>query len=101
MAARRVTVRVVQAREDREKFMPIILELARQIAAQADLNDDLARILSEAAQPAQTKVWSAGGSPYGIATSLKNLRNKGEGVPRAWPWLTVMKPFSPRPPLAV
>lgn len=48
-AARRVMVGIVQAREDRVKFVPIILELERQIAAQADLNDDLARIMSEAA----------------------------------------------------
>ncbi len=48
-AARRVMVRIVQAREDRAKFIPIILELERQIAAQADLDDDLTRIMSEAA----------------------------------------------------
>lgn len=47
--ARRVMVRIVQAREDRAKFVPIILELERQIAALADLNDDLARIMGEAA----------------------------------------------------
>ncbi|MDX5411446.1 MAG: hypothetical protein LPK02_00155 [Rhodobacterales bacterium] len=47
-AARRVMVRIVQAREDRAKFVPIILELERRIAAQVDLNDDLARIMSEA-----------------------------------------------------
>ncbi|SLN70909.1 hypothetical protein [Roseisalinus antarcticus] len=49
MAARRARVRIVQAREDRAKFVPIILEFERQIAAQADLNDDLARIMGEAA----------------------------------------------------
>ncbi|MFA8386161.1 MAG: hypothetical protein ACEPO2_11100 [Pelagibaca sp.] len=48
-AARRVMVRIVQAREDRAKFVPIILEIEQQIAAQADLNDDLARIMGEAA----------------------------------------------------
>ena len=48
-AARRVMVRIVQAREDRAKFVPIIVELERQIAAQADLNEDLARIMGEAA----------------------------------------------------
>lgn len=47
--ARKVMVRLVQAREDREKFIPIILDLERQIAAQANLEDDLARILNEAA----------------------------------------------------
>lgn len=46
-AARKVMVRVVQAREDREKFLPIIRELERQVASQADLKDDLARILIE------------------------------------------------------
>ena len=48
-AARRVMVRIVQAREDRAKFVPIILEIERQIAAQTDLSDDLARIMGEAA----------------------------------------------------
>ena len=46
--ARQVMVRVVKAREDRAKFLPIILELERQIAAQVDIKDELARILSEA-----------------------------------------------------
>ena len=48
-AARRVMVRIVQARQDRKKFVPIILELERQIAAQTDLGDDLARIMGEVA----------------------------------------------------
>ncbi|WP_176249759.1 hypothetical protein [Sulfitobacter sp. HGT1] len=48
-AARRVMVRIVKAREDRAKFIPIILELERQIAAQANLDDELTRIMSEAA----------------------------------------------------
>lgn len=48
-AARRVMVDIVHAREDRAKFVAVILELERQIAAQADLNDDLARIMREVA----------------------------------------------------
>jgi hypothetical protein len=48
-AARKVVVRIVQAREDRAKFVPIILELERQIAAQVDLSDELSRIMGEAA----------------------------------------------------
>lgn len=48
-AARQVMVEIVHAREDRAKFVAVILELERQIAAQADLNDDLARIMGEAA----------------------------------------------------
>ena len=47
--ARKVLVRIVQAREDGARFVPIILELERHIAAAANLNDDLTRILSEAA----------------------------------------------------
>jgi len=42
-------VHVVQAREDRAKFVVIVRELERQIAAQADLDDDLARIMREVA----------------------------------------------------
>ncbi|MCF7698722.1 hypothetical protein [Loktanella sp. M215] len=38
-AARRVMVRIVQAREDRAKFVPIVLEIERQIAAQTDLSE--------------------------------------------------------------
>lgn len=48
-AARRVMVDIVHAREDRAKFVAVILELERQIAAQTDLNDDLARIVREVA----------------------------------------------------
>ncbi|WP_159965235.1 hypothetical protein [Profundibacterium mesophilum] len=48
-AARSVMVRVVQAREDRVKYVAIVRELERQIAAQADLDDDLARIMGEVA----------------------------------------------------
>ena len=46
--ARKVLVRIVQARADGAKFMPAILELERQIAEKTGLNNDLARILSEA-----------------------------------------------------
>jgi len=48
-AARSAMVHVVQAREDRAKFVVIVRELERQIAAQADLDDDLARIMREVA----------------------------------------------------
>lgn len=48
-AARKVLVRIVQAREDGANFLPVILELERHIAAEADLRDDLKRILNEAA----------------------------------------------------
>ena len=48
-AARKVLVRIVQAREDGARFVPVILEFERRIAAEADLSDDLARIMSEAA----------------------------------------------------
>ncbi|MFP4405672.1 hypothetical protein [Rhodosalinus sp.] len=48
-AARKVLVRIVQARDDGGRFLPLILELERHITAEADLRDDLARILNEAA----------------------------------------------------
>lgn len=48
-AARKVLVRIVQAREDGANFLPVILELERHIAAEAELRDDLTRILNEAA----------------------------------------------------
>lgn len=47
--ARKVLVRIVQAREDGVKFIPVILELERHIAAETGLSNDLARILEEAA----------------------------------------------------
>ena len=48
-ASRKVMVRIVQAREDGAKFVPVILEIERRVAAEADLSNDLARIMSEAA----------------------------------------------------
>ncbi|MGJ8546027.1 MAG: hypothetical protein ACSHWZ_11340 [Sulfitobacter sp.] len=48
-AARKVIVRIVQAREDGGKFVPIVLALERYIAAREDLSDDLSRILNEMA----------------------------------------------------
>ena len=48
-AARKVLVQIVQAREDGANFLPVILELERHIVAEADLRDDLTRILNEAA----------------------------------------------------
>ena len=48
-AARKVLVRIVQAREDGRKFVPVILELERHISAETDVKDVLARILNEAA----------------------------------------------------
>jgi hypothetical protein len=48
-AARGVMVRVVQARDDRSIFIPIVRALERQIENQSDLNDVLARIMNEAA----------------------------------------------------
>lgn len=47
--ARKVLVRIVQARKDGAKFVPLILEIERHIAAERGLSDDLARILNEAA----------------------------------------------------
>lgn len=47
-AARKVLVRIVQAREDGANFLPVILELERHIAAEKGLSGDLARILNEA-----------------------------------------------------
>lgn len=47
-AARKVLVRIVQARQDGAKFLPVILELERQIANEKGLSGDLARILNEA-----------------------------------------------------
>lgn len=48
-SARRVIVRIVQAREDGTKFMPVVLALERYIAEAQGLTDDLERILAEAA----------------------------------------------------
>ena len=48
-AARKIVVRIVQTREDGAKFLPIILELERHIAAAANLGDELARIMNECA----------------------------------------------------
>lgn len=48
-AARKVMVRIVQAREDGANFLPVILQLERCIATETGLSGDLARILGEAA----------------------------------------------------
>ena len=48
-AARKAMVRIVQTRTDGADFLPIVLELERQIAAGANMNSELARIMSEAA----------------------------------------------------
>jgi hypothetical protein len=48
-AARRTIVRIVQARDDGPKYVPIILALERCIAERQGLRDDLARILDEVA----------------------------------------------------
>lgn len=67
-AARQVTVRVIQAREDRAKFVPISLELERQIATQDGLSERLARILGEAA-------WAAAG---GLTLCLRSRDMAGK-----------------------
>ena len=41
-SARKVLVRIVQTREDGVKFVPVILELERHIAAETGLSDDFA-----------------------------------------------------------
>ncbi|WP_163848066.1 hypothetical protein [Pseudooceanicola aestuarii] len=46
-AARKVIVRIVQAREDGKQYMPIVLALERVIAETRGLSNDLARILDE------------------------------------------------------
>ena len=48
-SARKTLVRIVQARQDGARFVPVILELERKIAKMTDLNDELARIMNEAA----------------------------------------------------
>jgi len=47
-AARKVIVRIVQARDDGAKYVPIVLALERFIAERQGLSDDLTRILGEA-----------------------------------------------------
>jgi hypothetical protein len=46
-AARKVIVRIVQAREDGTKFVPVVLALERFIAERRGLTDDLERIRAE------------------------------------------------------
>lgn len=48
-AARKIVVRIVQTREDGAKFLPIILELERHIAAATNLGGELTRIMNERA----------------------------------------------------
>ena len=48
-AARKIVVRIVQTREDGAKFLPIILELERHIAAATNLDGELTRIMNERA----------------------------------------------------
>tara|TARA_R100000687_G_scaffold72741_1_gene63029 strand:+ start:3382 stop:3555 length:174 start_codon:yes stop_codon:yes gene_type:complete len=48
-AARKVIVRIIQAREDGDKYLPIVLALERTIAERRGLTNDLARILAEVA----------------------------------------------------
>ncbi|WP_375263981.1 hypothetical protein [Palleronia sp.] len=48
-AARKVVVRIVQARDDGAKLLPLVLALERLIADRQGLSDDLARILGEVA----------------------------------------------------
>lgn len=47
--ARKTMVCVIQARDDRAHYVRIVQELDRQIAAQDDLSEQLARIMGEAA----------------------------------------------------
>lgn len=47
--ARKTMICVVQARDDRTKYVRIVRELDRHIAAHDDLSEHLARIMSEAA----------------------------------------------------
>ena len=47
-AARKVLVRIIQAREDGAKFVPLVLELERRISVAANVDDVLARVLIEA-----------------------------------------------------
>lgn len=48
-AARKAMIQIVQARPDGKKFVPIVLELERQIAANKNIDSDFARIMSEVA----------------------------------------------------
>ena len=48
-AARKVIVRIVQARDDGAKFVPVVLALERHIADRQGLSNDLDRILGEVA----------------------------------------------------
>ena len=48
-AARKAMIRIVQVRPDGKKFVPIVLELERQIAANTNIDSELARIMMEAA----------------------------------------------------
>tara|TARA_R110002124_G_scaffold287273_1_gene472179 strand:- start:5893 stop:6078 length:186 start_codon:yes stop_codon:yes gene_type:complete len=47
--ARKTMVRIIQSRTDGADYLRIVLELERHIAAAANDNSELARILSEAA----------------------------------------------------
>lgn len=47
-AARKVLVRIIQAREDGAKFVPLVLELEPRISVAANVDDVLARVLIEA-----------------------------------------------------
>lgn len=48
-AARKVAVKIVQARPDGARYLPLVLELERQIAQAANVDDELARIMAEVA----------------------------------------------------
>lgn len=48
-AARKILVRIVQAREDGSKFVPFVLALEKYLAKSQGIEDDLNRILAEIA----------------------------------------------------
>lgn len=47
--ARETLLRIVKARQDGARFVPLVLRLEREIAARADMDDAYRRILNEAA----------------------------------------------------
>ena len=48
-AARKVVVKIMQARQDRARYLPLVRELDRQIAQAANIDEELARIMAEVA----------------------------------------------------
>ncbi|WP_370160460.1 hypothetical protein [Limimaricola soesokkakensis] len=45
--ARKAVVKIVQARPDGARYLPMVLELERQIAQATNIGDELARIMAE------------------------------------------------------